>query len=420
MDFRILGPLEVWDRGGPVELRRQKPRALLAFLVLHAGEPVSSDALIEALWGESPPRTARAALQNYVAQLRRALGPGIVDSSAGGYVLEAVSDQIDLGRFERLAAEGRNADGDERVEKLREALDLWRGPPLADLLFEPFAASEAARLGELRTTALEDLIDAELARGSGPDLVVELEELIAEHPFRERLRGQLMLALYRSGRQAEALEAYQETRRTLVDELGIEPGAALRELEQAILRQDPSLDAAGAAPRRRRPPAEQRRRTVTIVFADVASPGALDPEPVHEASARALAAVREVLERHGATIEQRAGDEVMAVFGIPRAREDDALRAARSALELQAEIDALADELEQRGTRSGSSCASRSRPARSSRASTRRGTGSPSARRSRSRSASSSGRRPGEVLAGPAAVSGARRRGRGRARRDEA
>jgi DNA-binding SARP family transcriptional activator/class 3 adenylate cyclase/tetratricopeptide (TPR) repeat protein len=351
MDFRILGPLEVRDRGRSIELRRRKPRALLAVLVLHAGEPVTSDALIDSLWGETPPRTARAALQNYVAQLRRALGPGVLASGAGGYVLEVGSEQIDLGRFERLAAEGREADGDERVEKLREALALWHGPPLADLAFEPFAAPEIPRLEELRTAALEDLIDAELSCGAGSNLVAPLEELIAEHPFRERLRGQLMLALYRSGRQADALEAYQRTRDTLVDELGIEPSAPLRQLEQAILRQDSSIGAPLPARSRRdsETPPEERRKSVTIVFADITFPEAADPELLQDASVRALGRVRTVLEGHGATIEQRAGDEVMAVFGIPHVHEDDALRAARSALELKREITALADVLEHEG-----------------------------------------------------------------------
>jgi DNA-binding SARP family transcriptional activator len=336
MDFRVLGPLEVRDRGRPVELRRRKPRALLALLLLRPGETVSSDALIDALWGEQPPRTARAALQNYVAQLRRAVGPGVVVSQGGGYLLEISSEQIDLGRFERLTAEGRAAEGKERVEKLREALGLWRGPPFADLAFEPFAALEAPRLEELRTAALEDLIDAKLSLGSGPGLVPELEQLILEHPFRERLRGQLMLALYRAGRQAEALEAYQATRRTLVDELGIEPGAPLRELEQAILRQDRSLDP--ALEQREEVPREERRKTVTVLFVDIAHPETVDPELLHDASVCALGHVRRVLEGHGATTEQRAGDEVMAVFGMPRAHEDDALRAVRAALELMAEV----------------------------------------------------------------------------------
>jgi len=348
MDFRVLGPVEVRDRGETVELRRKKPRALLAVLLLHPGELVTSDVLIDALWGESPPRTARAALQNYVAQLRRALGPGVVASRGGGYVLEVGAEQIDLGRFERLTAEARAARGDERVAKLREALALWRGPPFADLTFEPFAELEGPRLEELRTTALEDLVDAELAIGSGPDLVTELEQLIAEHPFRERLRGQLMLALYRSGRQADALEAYQETRRTLVDELGIEPGASLRELEQAILRQEASLlTEARVAAVPARP--EERRKTVTVLLADLTAPGTSDPELLHDSSTRALARARMVLEEHGATIEQRAGDEVLAVFGVPRAFEDDALRAARAALELEVELDGLSDVLEGEG-----------------------------------------------------------------------
>ena len=349
MDFRILGPLEVRDRGGSVEVRGQKPRSLLALLVLHAREPVSSDALIDALWGESPPRTARAALQNYVAQLRRALGPGLVESEAGGYVLEAGPEQIDLDRFERALAEARRKDGEERVEQLRAALALWRGPPLADLAYEPFAAREASRLEELHAAALEDLLDARLAVGDAAELVPQLEQAIEEHPFRERLRGQLMLALYRSGRQAEALHAYREARRLLVDELGIEPGSSLKELEQAILRQDSSLGVR-ERPRRPRPssPAE-RRKTLTVLFADLDSPATADPELQHDASLRALARMRTILEEHGATIEQRAGDEVMAVFGMLQSHEDDALRAARAALALEAALARLSDELEREG-----------------------------------------------------------------------
>jgi DNA-binding SARP family transcriptional activator/tetratricopeptide (TPR) repeat protein len=349
MDFRLLGPLKVWDRGRGVELRRPKQRALLAILLLRAREAMSSDALIDALWGDSPPRTARAALQNYVAQLRRALGPGVVTSRSGGYLLDVAPEQIDLGRFEWLVGESREAEGEERVAKLREALALWQGPPLADLAFEPFAAHEISRLEELRTSALEDLIDAELALGAGAELLDRLEALIASHPFRERLRGQQMLALYRDGRQAEALEAYQETRRTLVDELGIEPGTALRELEQAILRQDPALDPPGRPPRREAAAPEERRKVVTILFADLACPDTFDPELLRKTSMDALARMRAVLEGHGATIEQRAGDEVMAVFGVPRAHEDEQLRAARAAVELRAEIGALSDVLEQSG-----------------------------------------------------------------------
>jgi DNA-binding SARP family transcriptional activator len=346
MEFRILGPLEVRDRGRPIELPRRKPRAVLAILLLRRGETVSIDVLVDGVWGEDPPRTARAALHNYVAQLRRALGPGLVLSRAGSYLLDVASEQIDVGRFERLTAEGRAASGEERVEKLREALQLWRGPPLADFAFEPFAATEASRLEELRTAALEELIDAKLSLGANAELVAELEALITEHPFRERLRGQLMLALYRAGRQAEALDAYQEARRTLTDELGIEPSAPLRELEQAILRQDPSVAAPVRVASEMTVPQEERRKTVTVLFAGVAYPVALDPELLRETSLAVLKTMRRVLEGHGAMIEQRSGDEVMAVFGVPRSHEDDALRAARAAAELQTEIPALVDVLE--------------------------------------------------------------------------
>jgi DNA-binding SARP family transcriptional activator/tetratricopeptide (TPR) repeat protein len=348
MDFRILGPLEVWDRGRPIDLGRRKARALLAMLVLRRGEAASIDELIDGLWGEGAPRTARAALQNSVAHLRRALGPGVLLSRAGGYVLDIGPEQVDLGRFERLAAAGRGAVGEERVERLREAVTLWRGPALADLTFEPFASFEVGRLEELRTAALEDLIDAELARGGGSHLVQELEPLIEQHPFRERLRGQLMLALYRDGRQAEALDAYQQTRKILVDELGIEPSTQLRELEKAILRQDSSL-AGPARPEELPASPEPRRKTVTVLMAEVGWAENLDPELTRSATASILDTVRGVLEHHGASIEQRAGDEVMAIFGIPHAHEDDPLRAARAALELKAEVGAQSDELERSG-----------------------------------------------------------------------
>jgi DNA-binding SARP family transcriptional activator/tetratricopeptide (TPR) repeat protein len=346
LEFRILGPLEVRDGERLVELPRRKQRALLAILLLRGGEVVSSDALVDGLWGEQPPRTSKAALQNSVSQLRRALGPDVVGSHPGGYLVDVAPEQVDVRRFEALAAEGRAAVGAERAEKLRDALELWRGPPLADLVFEPFAAVEVVRLEELRTAALEDLIDAELALGAGTELVAELENLIAENPFRERLRGQLMLALFRAGRQADALQAYQGTRRTLVEELGIEPSAPLRELEQAILRQDDSL--APPPPALETPP-EERRKTVTVLFAELTSAEPADPELVRSTSVAALATVRRALEEHGATIEQRAGDEVMGVFGVPVAHEDDSLRSARAALEVKAEVARLADALEREG-----------------------------------------------------------------------
>ena len=340
LEFRVLGPLEVREEGQPIEVGRQKQRALLAMLLLRRGEVVSMDALIEGLWGEDPPRTARAALQNYVSQLRAALGSSTVVSQTGGYALEAGPEQLDLSRFERLLAESRNAPATERERTFQEALALWRGPPLAGLEFEPFAGAECPRLEELRAGAVEDLADAKLALGGGPELVAELETLIGQHPFRERLRGQLMLALYRAGRQVEALEAYRETRRTLVDELGIEPSEPLNELEQAILRHDPRLAGRPAAERRSHEGA--LRKTVTVLLAEMLGGESLDPEVLRARSGSLLTGMRSILEAHGARVEQRAGEEVMAIFGVPRLHEDDVLRAARAADELRRNAQAAA------------------------------------------------------------------------------
>jgi DNA-binding SARP family transcriptional activator len=266
MEFRILGPLEVCDDGRRLALGGARRRALLAMLLLHPNEVVSSDRLIDALWGQRPPDNAAKALQVHVSGLRKLLEPerrpgephGVLVTRPPGYLLALAPEQLDLGRFERLRAEAIQAlaagDAAAAVGKLRRALALWRGSPLADLAYEPFAQTEIARLEELRVAALEDRLEAELALGRHSDLVGELEALIAEHPLRERLRAQLMLALYRSGRQAEALAAYRDARRTLVDELGIEPGRSLRELERAILRQDPGLEPPAAAESARQAP----------------------------------------------------------------------------------------------------------------------------------------------------------------------
>ncbi|MFL5887090.1 MAG: BTAD domain-containing putative transcriptional regulator [Thermoleophilaceae bacterium] len=245
MNFRILGPLEVLDDDSPVTLGGAKQRALLALLVLNAGEAVTVDLLIEELWGDFPPATAAKAVQMHVSRLRRSLGRDVVMTREHGYELVADADDVDACRFERLLSEGRRelAGGrpDRAAAALEEAAALWRGPPLADLAYEPFARAAIARLTELRVDAVEELIDAKLALGRHAETIEPLEQLVAEHPYRERARGQLMLALYRAERQAEALQAYQDARRTLVDDLGIEPGARLRELEQAILTQDASL-----------------------------------------------------------------------------------------------------------------------------------------------------------------------------------
>jgi DNA-binding SARP family transcriptional activator len=257
MDFNILGPIEAIEGDRPLALGGAKQRALLGMLLLHANEVVSSDRLIDELWAGEGREEAGRALQVAVSRLRRALEPhratrgetGLVVTRAPGYELRTDPARLDVRRFESLVDEGRRAlaAGDARSAraKLDQALALWRGPPLADLAYESFCQTEIARLEALRLGALEERIDADLALGRHADVVAQLEGLTDQYPLRERLRAQLMLALYRSHRQAEALEAYRDTRRTLVGELGIEPGRELRELEQAMLRQDASLDLPG-------------------------------------------------------------------------------------------------------------------------------------------------------------------------------
>src|ERR687888_6442 len=239
MEFRILGLLEVLEDGRQIEIGGQKQRTLLAMLLLHANEVVSTDRLIDALWEEEAPETAQKALQVYVSQLRKVLGKERLETRPPGYRLRVAQDELDLSRFQRLAE-----------EHPREALALWRGQPLSEFAYQRFAQAEIARLEELRLSCLERRIEEDLAQGRHAGLVGELERLVREHPLRERLRAQLMLALYRSGRQAEALEVYQDARRTLTEELGIEPSQELRELQQAILRQDAVL-----TPERPMPPA---------------------------------------------------------------------------------------------------------------------------------------------------------------------
>ena len=255
IDYRILGPLEVSADGRLIKIGGPRQRALLAILLLRANEPVPRDVLIRELWGDQPPAGAQSSLDVYVWRLRKALdgaadGPAVL-TRPGAYCLQLAEGQLDARRFERLIAEGRSALAANAPEpaaaSLRAALRLWRGDALDDLSDEPFAQVEIGRLEELRLGAVEDLIDADLALYRHADVVGELEALVATHPLRERLHGQLMVALYRCGRQAEALEAYQAARRTLVDDLGLEPGPALQRVQRAILRQDPSLELPGRA-----------------------------------------------------------------------------------------------------------------------------------------------------------------------------
>ena len=336
--------------GRALELNRRKQRSLLALLMLRPGEIVSTDRLVEELWAGEPPKSAIGSLQNLVSELRKALGRDTVVTRAPGYLLDVDPDRIDLYRFERLVAQAaEGGEAEQRSALLREALALWRGAPLADLAFEPFAHVEVARLEELRTAAREELVQAELELGRHSKLVGELETLVAENPLRERLRGQLMLALYRSGRQAEALEAYRQARETLVEELGIEPSPELQRLEQSILRHDAELVLA-EEPSAEPGAAEERRKTVTVLFVGIVDftniAGALDPEVLRSIMRRYFDTVRTIVERHGGTVEKFIGDTAMAVFGVPLMHEDDALRAVRSAKDLGEALVSLNTDLE--------------------------------------------------------------------------
>ncbi len=374
MEFRVLGPLEILDdSGGVVHLRAAKERSLFLSLLLRANEVVSSERLIDDIWGEQRPESAANVIQTYVSHLRRLLQPGrpstnheLIVTQPPGYLLRLEPGQLDRDRFETLVTEARSQDNPESaVELLREALALWRGPPLQEFAFEDFARTEIARLEDLRLLVTGERVELELRLGRHADLVGELEALVAEHPLREQLRGQLMRALYGSGRQAEALQAYKETRRLLVEELGIEPSLPLRELEQAMLRQDPALESRGptvasdetlrevsSEPEStvERPRLPDVRKTVTIVFSDLVDSSRLsrqlDPEAHRNLLARYFGEMSEVVERHGGIVEKYIGDAVMAVFGVPVLHEDDALRAVRAAVEMREALNVLNDELE--------------------------------------------------------------------------
>ena len=266
MEFTVLGALAVSHEGRQVPLGSRKQRAVLAIMLLRANEVVTRDALIDELWGEHPPPSAAHTLQVYVSRLRAGLRAGgapedVLVTRPSGYMLRVGVHELDLDRFEHLAAVGRRAleagSPERAADKLREALAMWKGAALADLALEPFARVDVERLEERRLAALEDRIEADLALGRHDTLVAELKGLVARHPTRERVRGQLMLALYRAGRQADALATYREARDHLVGELALEPSKALRALEQAVLRQDASLD--------RVPATAERLSVVTVV-----------------------------------------------------------------------------------------------------------------------------------------------------------
>ncbi len=383
MDFKILGPLVVRRDGEQLSLGAAKQRALLAILLLHPNEVVSKERLIDDLWGARPPETAPNALQVYVAQLRKSLEPGrakgapgeVLITESGGYLLRVDGDRLDSERFERLFSEGSSAlaaaDPAAAAGLLREALDLWRGPALADFAYEPFAQADIARLEDLRVAALEDRIDADLGLGRHAAVVGELEALCREHPLRERIRGQLMLALYRAGRQVEALDVYQDARRTMTEQLGLVPGPELQRLESAILRQDPELTIeaarapAGPAPPAQPAPAHETRRTVTVLVARGEPPAVTDPEALQRLAESYRETAAEVTQRHGGRVEGVQGNQVTAVFGVPRVREDDSLRAVAAAIELRERFAAASEPVAMRaGIATGEVVTSRSESGR--------------------------------------------------------
>src|SRR5436305_7378316 len=329
MDFRILGHLEVSNGGDPIRLGGSKQRALLAMLLVHANESVSVDTLADELWGDDPPERAAKNIQVQISRLRKALeaerrpnGSNRAASSIitrpHSYLIRVEPGQLDLHRFQRMLEEGAEALVAEAPlvaeAKLLEALELWRGPPLADFGFDSFAQAAIARLEELHLAAIELLFTAQLELGHHADVIAPLGTLVAEHPYRERLLEQLMLSLYRSGRQADALAAYQDARHALVDELGIEPGADLRQLDAKILRQDPSLDLPA-------PP--------------VAAPRAPEPEPPPTVGPRRSAGIRRRRVLAFAAVVALGGTATLAALLLTRGR-GQAAAAANSAAVIDA------------------------------------------------------------------------------------
>ena len=376
-DFRILGPVEVGDGDREVRLGGGKQRALLALLLVNANRTLAIDRIVDDLWGDDVPESAQKMVQIYVSKLRKALPPETLHTRPPGYALAIEPDRLDLHRFEALVAEAREAREAGLVQSaadgFREALSLWRGPALEEFSSEPFAPPEAVRLEEVRVGVLEERLETDLQLGRHSEIAGELEAVIARYPLRESFRRQHMLALYRSGRQAEALSAYQDARRVLADDLGIEPSPALRELERRILQQDSSLDpvapsAAQAEPVAPPPattapvapaggdgsvrvvdtPPEGMLKLVTVLFADIVDSTARaetrHPEDVRDVLTDYFSAMSAEIEAEGGTIEKFVGDAIMAVFGVPTVHEDDAVRAARAASRMLDRLRAWNDE----------------------------------------------------------------------------
>jgi DNA-binding SARP family transcriptional activator len=375
IEFQVLGPLQVLRDGRAVPLGGVKQRGVLALLLLERNRVVPRDRLVDALWRDDPPPSAANSVQVYVSKLRKLLGDdGALDTQAPGYVLHVDSGAVDVDEFEGLVGEGKAALRSESFADaeacLARALALWRGPALADLAAEPFAQAEIARLEGLRLEALELRFDAMLSLGRSAEAVGELQALVKLHPLDERLRAKLMLALYRAGRQADALETYRAFRHLLDDELGLEPNAELRQLEQAILRQNESLgpvarlapagtaesatafesSQAAATPVAASRAMEDERRPVTVLFADIVGSTALgerlEPDEAKVLVGECVTMMSRAVDEYGGTVQAYQGDGICAYFGVPTAHEDDPERAARTALRILEVVNGYARDIE--------------------------------------------------------------------------
>ncbi|MDP9133579.1 MAG: AAA family ATPase [Actinomycetota bacterium] len=349
VQFRILGPIEVDLEGGrPARVPRGRALSLLALLLLRHGGAVHLDRVVDELWEGAGPQHARNAVQLVASRLRAALGEDLVVFEGGGYALRLLPGALDADRFEERMWLGREelARGEpgEAAATLRHALELWRGPALADVADERFAQPEIARLDDLRLGCLSERIEADLTCGRHAEVAGELEALVREHPLRERLRGQQMLALYRAGRQADALAAYRSAYSALVDGLGIEPSPELRALEAAILRQDVPAPEPPPPSAQRTPVAVDARRLVTCVFSQLTQRDervGLDAESLRAVLERYHDMARPICAGHGGIVAELRSDAVLAVFGTPVAHEDDPQRALRAAAELVARTEQL-------------------------------------------------------------------------------
>jgi DNA-binding SARP family transcriptional activator len=358
LEFRILGPLEVLDDDRPVRLGGAKQRATLAILLLHANRVVGVERLADDLYAGAPPVTAVTQVQRQVSELRKVLGAGAIETRSPGYVLHVEPEHLDLDRFERATYDADQAlargEPEAAADLLERALGLWRGAPLADLAYESFARTAIERLDELRLVALEQRFEAELALGRHLSMLSDLESLVWEHPLRERLRGQLMLALYRAGRQAEALDVYRKTRELLVGELGIEPTRSLQELERRILTQDETLD---VAPERPAPTATAQERTLLAAVRDGSGLDALlaVAQPLAGLPGRALIVAQLVPSEDDVGAASSAINELRATLEVPaRTAAFASLEPSRDVVRLagnyNVDLVLLRDELEDRIT----------------------------------------------------------------------